>query len=99
MRPIFPSIETSDPMVVLAPDDADSAFAAGVQFARALAGAENAAFVMAVGEQGALIRNAVRDAGYPHTEADQARTTFEAGARTEWRRISSSGQSVMWGDA
>ncbi|MGI4801343.1 MAG: hypothetical protein ACRYG8_46440 [Janthinobacterium lividum] len=89
-----------DPLtVMLAPEDADTAFAAGVQFARALAGAENAAFLMALGEQQALIHAAVLEAGYPHGRARAAGEAFEAGAREEWRRIASPERPAVWGTA
>ncbi len=94
-----PIAATSDPMVLLAPEDADTAFVAGVQFARALAGAEPAVFMMALGEQQALIQCAVREAGYPDPKARAAGKAFEAGAKLEWRRIGELAPDIAWGTA
>ncbi|NPD70378.1 hypothetical protein HN018_26590 (plasmid) [Lichenicola cladoniae] len=78
----------ADAMAVLIhPDDADRAFVAGVQFARALAGAESVAFVIALDEQVALIRAAILDVGYAKAKARTTGELFEAGARHEWCRI------------
>lgn len=91
---------TPDPLAVLIhPDDADQVFVAGVQFARALAGAEPAAFMLALGEQQALIQGAVLEAGFPNRKAQAAGEAFEAGARVEWRRIGSVGRPTVWGRA
>ena len=91
---------TTDTLAVLIhPDDADQAFVAGVQFARALVGAEPAGFMLALGEQQALIQNAVLEAGYPVAKARAAGEAFEAGARVEWRRIGGVGRSAAWGSA
>ncbi|NPD70111.1 hypothetical protein HN018_24840 (plasmid) [Lichenicola cladoniae] len=89
----------SDPMVVIAPEVADQAFAAGVQFARALAGAEEVAFVLALGEQVLLIRDAIMDAGYRATKAQLAGEAFGVKSKTEWRRIVSPERPVTWGTA
>ncbi|MGI4793640.1 MAG: hypothetical protein ACRYG8_06040 [Janthinobacterium lividum] len=86
-------------MVMFAPEDAGTAFVAGVQLARALAGAVPAAFLMALGEQQALIRSAVLKAGYSDGKARAAGEAFEAGAREEWRRIDSPERPVVWGTA
>ncbi|MGI4798338.1 MAG: hypothetical protein ACRYG8_30705 [Janthinobacterium lividum] len=91
--------DVSDPMVLLVPEDADTAFAAGVQFARALAGAESVAFLVALGEQQALIRTAVLKAGYSNGKARAASEAFEAGAREEWGRIASPERPAVWGTA
>ena len=69
--------------------DADTAFTAGIQFARALVGAEPAAFVMALEEQQCLIRCAVLRAGYLDRKARTASEAFEVGALLEWRWITS----------
>ena len=85
--------------VQIHPDDADQAFVAGVQFARALAGAEPVEFMLALGEQQALIQAAVTDAGYLDRKARAAGEAFEAGARVEWKRIGGAGQPATWGNA
>lgn len=91
---------TSDSlMLMLAPEDTDTAFAAGVQFARALAGSETATFMVALGEQVVLIRDAILEAGYSTLKARLAGEAFEVGARTEWRRIASPERPVTWGTA
>lgn len=88
---------TSDTLAVqIYPDDADQVFVAGVQFARALAGAGPAAFIMALEEQQDLIQCAVLRAGYPDRKARTAREAFEAGALLEWRRIASPERATMW---
>ncbi|MGI4799736.1 MAG: hypothetical protein ACRYG8_37985 [Janthinobacterium lividum] len=89
----------ADPMVILSPEDDDTALAAGVQFARSLAGADPAGFMLALGEQEALIRSAIVKAGFSLEKAHLAGEAFEAGARSEWRRISASGLSTAWGTA
>ena len=85
--------------VLIHPNDADQAFAAGVQFARALVGAEPAAFMMALGEQQALVQRAVLEAGFPDRKARAAGEAFEAGARVEWKRIASPERPAVWGNA
>ncbi len=91
---------TTDPLIVLlAPDDAVTAFAAGVQFVRALIGAEPAAFMLALGEQQALIQCAVLEAGFPDRKARAAGEAFEVGARTEWKRIASPERPAVLGTA
>ena len=85
--------------LLIHPDDADQVFVAGVQFARALAGAEPAAFMMALGEQQALIQCAVLEAGFPDRKATAAGEAFEAGARVEWKRIASPERPAVWGSA
>lgn len=89
----------SDPMVLLAPDDARTVRAAGVGFARTLAGAPSAAFLMAVDEQGELIRAAIRRAGYPKRQARRTATEFQGAAMGEWQRIASTAQPETWGSA
>lgn len=86
-------------MVILSPGDDDTAFAAGVRFARSLAGAEPAGFMLALGEQEALIRAAIVKAGFSIEKAHLAGEAFEVSARNEWRRISALGQSTTWGTA
>ena len=73
--------------VRLAPDDVESAQLAGVRFARALAGAPTAAFMLALGEQEQLVRAAFEDAGFTARIAHIAAEAFETGAMVEWRRI------------
>jgi hypothetical protein len=63
-----------DPMVHLAPDDVRTAQTAGVEFARSLAGAPSAWFMLALGEQEDLIRSAIRQAGYPDRTHGSRRT-------------------------
>ena len=94
-----PAATTDALAVLIHPEDADQAFAAGVQFARALVGAEPAAFMLALGEQQALIQGAVIAAGYPDRKARAAGEAFGAGARVEWRRIASPERPVVWGTA
>ncbi len=52
------------PLIHLAPDDVEAAQGAGVQFARALAGASTVAFMAALGEQEGVLRQAVQRAGF-----------------------------------
>ncbi len=78
-----------DLRVYLTPDDVESAQVAGVQFARALAGAPSAAFMIALGEQEQIVRLVITDAGYSGDVARMAADSFEVGAKLEWRRISS----------
>ena len=54
-----------EPMVFLAPDDARTARAAGIAFARALAGAPSGWFMLALDEQELIIREAIQRSGYP----------------------------------
>ncbi len=79
-----------DLQVYLTPDDAESAQVAGVQFARALAGAPAAAFMIALGEQEQIVRLVIADAGFSGDVARMAAGSFEAGAKLEWHRISTS---------
>ena len=80
-------------------DDADQAFVAGGQFARALAGAEPAAFMVALGEQVALVQSAITTVGFSPTKARLAAEAFEAGARVEWKRIASPERPAVCGTA
>ena len=91
---------TEDTLAVqIHPDDADQAFVAGVQFARALAGAEGGAFMVALGEQAALVQSAIATVGFSSTKARLAAEAFEAGIQVEWRRIASPERPMMWGTA
>ena len=91
---------TEDTLAVqIHPDDADQAFVASVQFARALAGAENAAFMLALGEQVALVQCAIASVGFSPTKARLAAEAFETGACEEWRRIGGAERAAMWGTA
>ena len=85
--------------VQIHPDDADQALVAGVQFARSLAGAEDGAFMVALGEQVALVQSTIAVVGFSATKARLAAEAFEAGARVEWRRIASPERPVGWGTA
>lgn len=85
--------------VLIHPDDADQALAAGVQFARSLAGAEGGVFMVALGEQVALVQSAISTIGFSPTKARLAAEAFEAGAREEWRRIGGIERPAAWGTA
>ncbi len=80
-------ITDDGPLIHLAPDDVETAQVAGVQFARALAGAPTMAFMAALGEQEGILRQAVQRAGFAAPIARAAAAAFTVGARTEWRRI------------
>lgn len=86
-------------MVHLAPDDVRTAQTAGVEFARSLAGAPSAWFMLALREQEDLIRSAIRQAGYPDRNARLAANAFDVGARVEWQRIASTVRPETWGMA
>ena len=73
--------------VRLVPEDVETAQTAGVQFARALAGAPTTAFLVALGEQEKLVRRAVVEAGLGKRVARTAADVFEVGARLEWQRL------------
>ena len=73
--------------VRLAPNEVESAQLAGVRFARALAGAPTAAFMLALSEQEQLVRAALQDTGFAGRMAGIAAEAFEAGAMLERRRI------------
>ncbi len=79
-----------DLQVYLTPDDVESAQVAGVQFARALAGAPAAAFMIALGEQEQIVRLVIAEAGFSGDVARMAADSFEVGAKLEWQRLSSS---------
>lgn len=82
--------------VRLTPDDVESAQMAGVRFARALAGAPSAAFMLALAEQEQLVRSAIEDPGVSERVARIAAEAFEAVAMTEWGRITlAAGQGAM----
>ena len=85
--------------VLIHPDDADQALVAGVQFARSLAEAEDGAFMVALGEQVALVQSAIASVGFSPTKARLAAEAFKAGAREEWRRITSLERPAVWGTA
>src|ERR1700750_2465899 len=69
-----------EPMVFFAPEDAHTARAAGVEFARPLAGAPPAWFMLALGEQGLIIREAVERYGCSAQTAEEAASAFYGGA-------------------
>ena len=74
-------------MVHLAVDDTQTAQQAGAKFARDLAGAHGADFMLALGEQGDLIHRAITDAGFSAEQAQLAAEHFEVAAREEWTRL------------
>ena len=94
-----PATITNALAVMIHPDDAGQAFAASVQFARSLAGAEGGAFMVAVGEQVALVQSAIATVGFSPTVGPLSAEAFEAGARKEWRRIGSPMRAATWGTA
>ena len=85
--------------LLIHPEGADQALVAGVQFARSLAGAEGGVFMVALGEQVALVRSAVATIGFSPTKARLTAEAFEAGAREEWRRIGGAERPAIWGTA
>lgn len=84
-------IHDDDLMVRLAVDDARTAQDAGAKFARTLAGAAPADFMLALGEQGDLVRRWITEAGCTDAQAQLAAGRFEAAARAEWRRLVDAG--------
>lgn len=76
-----------DMMVHLTVDDAHTAQAAGIKFARTLAGACSQDFALALAEQAGLIERAIVDAGFSSEQAEIVAEYFEVAARDEWRRI------------
>ncbi len=80
-------ITDDGPLIHLAPDDVETAQGAGVQFARALAGAPTVAFMAALGEQEEILRQTVERAGFSAPVARAAAAAFEVGANLEWGRI------------
>ena len=58
------------PTVFLTPGDARTARAAGVAFARSIAGAPSAWLTLALGEQSLIIREAIERCGCPAQTAD-----------------------------
>jgi hypothetical protein len=86
------------PMLLLHPGNANSARDAGRDFARALAGAANPLFMLALGEQTFIVSSGIRAAGFSKRKARVAAVAFEEAARAEWRRISTA-QSGAWGTA
>lgn len=77
----------SDLYVWLTLDDVETAQVAGVRFARAMAGALNTAFVVALGEQQDLVRAAVLEAGVSARSAVLTARAFGTGAKLEWDRM------------
>lgn len=76
--------------VRLTVDDARTAQAAGVQFARALVGADADDFALALAEQSGLIERAITRGGYSTEQATLAAGHFVAAAQDEWQRIGAS---------
>ena len=81
------------------PEDVDTAQMAGVRFARALAGAPTAAFMLALSEQEQLVWAAVQDAGFSQVIARGVADAFEIGARLEWERIAPAAVQGAMGNA
>ena len=75
------------PVLHLAVGDARTVQQAGVQFARDLAGAGRADFMLALAEQADLIRRAIVDAGFNNDQAQNAAEVFELAALIEWERL------------
>ena len=88
-----------EPMMHLVVDDARTAQQAGTEFARALAGAGGTDFMLALSEQGDVVRRAIVDAGFSTEQAQLAAEHFEAAARAEWTRIASAATTDAWGTA
>lgn len=76
-----------DMLAHLAVDDARTAQDAGAKFARILAGIGSVDFMVALAEQGDLIRRAITDAGFSAEQARLAAEHFEVAARDEWTRV------------
>ncbi len=83
-------LREEDLQVYLTPDDMESAQVAGVQFARVLAGAPAAAFMIALEEQERMVRSVITEAGFASDVARIAADSFETGAKLEWQRLSAS---------
>ena len=92
-------LRETDLQVYLTPDDVESAQVAGVQFARALAGAPAAAFMIALCEQEQIVRLVISEAGFSGDVARMAADSFEVGAKLEWRRITSAVHMGAHGNA
>ena len=86
-------------MVHLTVDDARTAQEAGAKFARDLAGAHGADFMLALAEQCDLIRRAITDAGFTVEQAQLAAGHFEVAAREEWARLAGTMTASAWGTA
>lgn len=89
----------SDLRVWLTLDDMETAQMAGVRFARALAGAPDTAFMVALGEQQDLVRVAVLEAGVSAKNAARAARAFKTGAKLEWGRMAPKLQQEAMGHA
>jgi hypothetical protein len=87
------------PALLLYPEDAQSVRTAGRDFARALCGCPGSWFMVALGEQGAILREAVEHIGFDADKAEIAAATFESAARVEWQRIASTAGPETWGTA
>ena len=85
--------------VWLTPDDVETAQVAGVRFARALAGAPDTAFMVALGEQQDLVRVTVLEAGVSAKSAARTARAFETGAKLEWDRMAPLLQQEAMGHA
>ena len=71
--------------VRLAVDDARTAQAAGVTFARRLSSAHSADFALALTEQELLVERAIVEAGHSAEQARLAARRFAAAAWDEWQ--------------
>lgn len=87
------------PALLLYPDDAQSVRTAGQDFARALCGCPSPWFLVALGEQRTILREAVERTGFGKRKAKLAASTFEDAARCEWARIASTVQPETIGTA
>ncbi len=88
-----------DMLARLAVDDARTAQDAGARFARALAGASSAAFMVALAEQKDLIRRTITDAGFSAEQARLAVEHFETAAKVEWEQIADVSGAATYGQA
>ena len=92
-------LHDGDLMIRLAVDDATTAQEAGAKFARDLAGAVSADFMLALGEQGDLVRRAILEAGFSDEQAQLAAGHFEVAAREEWAWLAGAATAGAWGTA
>ncbi len=92
-------LREEDLQVLLTVDDARTAERAGCKFARTLAGADPADYVLALAEQEHLVERAIMDAGYSVEQARLAAGHFGTAARDEWQRIADPSGGVLRGTA
>lgn len=84
-------MNAKEPMVRFTPGDARTTQSAGVEYARALAGAPTDAFLKALDEQEGMVRRWAIGAGFGARRARTAAREFAASARAEWHRIAAAG--------